>query len=200
MNIALILITLLCVILTAAAVGYLVYQFLRERKRFEKESAAADAARNYLEKFGIRCRISATQMAEGIVLLVETEPHKKLRFSYIIEQPMRKFVSESAGVWVQSIFWRFRVNPKQLTVPEVQYREPATQGGAVTGSNVAEPGAEMSSVPESNPEMDAHEAIDSDDYFQTSRQILLEEASWDDFEDLLQTEQPSEKPDQEKKS
>jgi hypothetical protein len=199
MNIVLILITLLCVILTSAAVGYLVYQSLREKKRFQDEAKSAEAARKYLEKFGINCRIFATRTAQGIVLLVETEPHKKLRFSYIIEQPMRKFVSETAGVWVQSIFWRFRVNPKQLTVPEVQYGEPASKGGSVTGSNV-EPGAEMPSVPEVKPEMDAHEAIESDDYFQTSRQILLEEASWDDFTDLLQTEQPSEKPDQKNKS
>ena len=187
----LILITILCVLLTAAAVGYLVFQYRRDKKRFESEAAAAEAARKYLEKFGIPCRISATKMVEGMVLLVETEPHKKLRFSYIIEQPMRKYVSEAAGIWVNSIFWRFRVNPKQLNVPEVKYGEPAP---AV--ANVAEAGPETSAPPEANPEKDTHEAIDSDDYFQTSQQILLEEASWDDFKDLLQTESPPKKTEQ----
>ena len=73
--------------------GVLLANARRDKRREAREAAVAKAAYDYLARYKIRGRTIAVTLLNGsVVLMVETPPHKKLRFSYIIEQPIKNFI------------------------------------------------------------------------------------------------------------
>ena len=149
----------------------------RDKRRAAQEIAVAKSAHDYLARYKIRSRILATTLPDdSMALMVETPPHKKLRFSYIIEQPIKNFIRLHTGVEVARIFWRFPIPSKPNQAPEVQYVDPSTIPVDAGGENtpVVAP-AQASPPPES--------ADDEDEYFQ-HQSYHIEEVSWEDFSTL----------------
>ena len=105
-----------------AAASILFANLLRDKRREQREDAVAKAAQTYLARFEIRARIVAVTLPDQrIALMVETPPHKKLRFSHIIEQPIKQFVLQQTQVEVDRLFWRFPMPAKNTNAPDVQY-------------------------------------------------------------------------------
>ena len=65
-------------------VGVLLINRRQDKQRGIAEDAVAKAAQDYFARFQIRARTIGAQLSDdSVVLMVETPPHKKLRFSYI---------------------------------------------------------------------------------------------------------------------
>jgi hypothetical protein len=153
---------------------------LARRKQIEKQ--AAQAALEYLTKFGVRCATAAIAVGEGrLVILIETEPQKKLRFSYIVEQPLRDFVNKTTGLNVRWVYWRFPVPHKQQKVPEVKYGGSETIAMIDNRDVLPEAPAEKAEDAEAKAAGTAESEID--EYFQ-ERSYQIEEVDWDQYNTL----------------
>ena len=157
------------------ATGIMLFAHRRRDKRREaQEIAVAKAAHAYLTHHKLRGHtVAATLPDESIALLVETPPHKKLRFSYIIEQPIKNFIRLHTGVEVARIFWRFPLPPKPNKIPEIHYADPATIPLDVEGAGTTVVTPAGVSLPVESED-------DEDDYFQ-NQTYHIEEVSWNDF-------------------
>lgn len=146
--------------------------FLREKRRAEQENAVVKAAHEYFSRFEIRARIVASTFPnKRIVLMVETPPHKKLRFSAIIEQPIKQFIWKQTEIEIDRMFWRFPMLPKNTQAPDVQYRGPT--------SIIQTPHATPASALENSaPQAAPHD--EEDEYFH-GQSYQIEEVSWEDF-------------------
>lgn len=183
------------------AVGVLLINRRQDRRRGAAADAVAKAAQDYFARFQIRARTIGTQLPdESVVLMVETPPHKKLRFSYIIEPPIKNFIRVQTGVEVARIFWRFPIPPKQTNAPDVKYADADTTqiDSEQTQSKPDELAAppqlslesDMESDMESDVESDVEADVEADDYFHQHQTYHIEEVSWEDFSTVTQS--PSE--------
>jgi len=173
-----------------AALAATVWLYATERRRQlgrkQAEQQAAAVALEYLTKFGVRCATAAIAVSEHkLAILIETEPQKKLRFSYIIEQPLRDYVNKATGLNVRWVYWRFPVPQKQRRVPEVKYAAPDTI--AMIDNRDVLP------LQSEGPEGDTPAAAEAeiDEYFQ-EHDYQIEEVGWDQFDTV--TRQPSDLP------
>ncbi len=154
-----------------AVSGMLIARLLRDKRREQGEAAVAKAAQAYLARFGIRARtVAVTLPDQRVVLMVETPPHKKLRFSHIIEQPIKQFVLKQTQVEVDRLFWRFPMPAKDTHAPDVQY-------GVTTTQNM--PNTAPAQAPETK-QTTSPAQEDEDDYFKRQA-YRIEEVSWEDF-------------------
>lgn len=153
------------------------------RRRMEQEAAAT--ALEYLTKFGVRCATAAIAVTERkLAVLIETEPQKKLRFSYIIEQPLRDYVNKVTGLDVRWVYWRFPVPRKEQRVPEVRY--PAADTIAmVDNRHVLPPPATPTDVAGT-----AAPEAESDEYFH-DQAYQIEEVDWEQFNTQSGQAQPA---------
>ena len=184
LSVAIVLIALFGMIASAVV---LLTQIRRDKRRAAQESAVAKSAHDYLARYKIRSRVLAATLADNsMALMVETPPHKKLRFSYIIEQPIKNFIQVHTGVKVAKIFWRFPLRPKPGQTPEVHYADPSTIQKKV--SEERPPQVDVASAAEDN----------EDEYFQR-QSYDIEEVSWEDFSTLSGGDVPEELAEPQKK-
>ena len=156
-----------------AATGMLIAGLLRDKRRERREDAVAKAAQAYLARFEIRARIVAVTLPDQrIALMVETPPHKKLRFSHIIEQPIKQFVLTQTQIEVDRLFWRFPMPAKNTQTPDVQYGVTTTQ---------AMPNVTQLQAPEVKQTAKERAAQEDDDDYFNRQAYKIEEVSWEDF-------------------
>jgi type II secretory pathway pseudopilin PulG len=182
--VAIVLIALFGMIASAVV---LITQIRRDKQRAAQESAVAKAAYDYLARYKIRSRVLAATLADNsMALMVETPPHKKLRFSYIIEQPIKNFIQMHTGVQVAKIFWRFPLRPKSNQTPEVHYADAST--------------IQKELASERPRQVDVTTTVEDseDEYFQR-QSYDIEEVSWEDFSTLSGGEVPDELAEPQKK-
>lgn len=69
----------------------------------------SDVITEYFRKTGIEVSVSCFSLLEGkrFVAVIESEPIKKFRHSYIIEQALVKHLAKTTGQQVEKIYWRF---------------------------------------------------------------------------------------------
>jgi len=163
--------SLLGVAALAVAAWLQISERRNQSRRKQMEQQAARVALEYLTKFGVRCATAAIAVSERkLAILIETEPQKKLRFSYIIEQPLRDYVNKATGLNVRWVYWRFPV-ARQQQVPEVNY--PAADTIAmIDNRDVLPPPSEAPAGREAAPEMD--------EYFR-EHDYQIEEVDWEQF-------------------
>lgn len=164
------------------AVGVLLINRRQDKRRGAAEDAVAKAAQEYFARFQIRARTIGAQLPDhSMVLMVETPPHKKLRFSYIIEPPIKNFIHVQTGVEVARIFWRFPIPPKQSSAPDVKYADADTIQLDLEQTQPTEEDMVASSSLSTETEMD------TDDYFHQHQTYHIEEVSWEDFSTVTQS-------------
>lgn len=188
MDIKLIIVFVLSAVIVVLVAGAAVFRFGQKKlaaRRAKTEQLAGQAAYDYLKRFEVQAKTSAVLRGDGeLIILIETEPHKKLRFSYIIEQPLKEFINKTASVNVSTVYWRFPIAKKQNNVPEVKYPDAATPGPA--SAPIAEP------VSQAEPAQAKENENDLDDYLH-AHDYQIEEVSWDHFPEPA-PEAPAEKP------
>ena len=162
------------------AVGVLLINRRQDKRRGAAEDAVAKAAQDYFARFQIRARTAGALLPDdSMVLMVETPPHKKLRFSYIIEPPIKNYIRVQTGVEVVRIFWRFPIPPKQTSAPDVKYADPDTMQ-----LDTEQPSVNATATPPPQPkEVD----LETDDYFHQHQTYHIEEVSWENFSTVTQS-------------
>lgn len=159
--------------------GVLLMHRRQDKQRGLAEDAVAKAAQDYFARFQIRARTIGAQLSDdSVVLMVETPPHKKLRFSYIIEPPIKNFIRVQTGIEVSRIFWRFPIPQKQTQAPEVNY---AAADTIQLNAEQTEPAVENVVALTQSAE------TETDDYFHQHQTYHIEEVSWDDFSTVTQS-------------
>lgn len=168
----------IALVAVALAVVNFVMTSRREAGREARERAVSKAAHEYLGRHGISSRTIGAVLADGsMALMIETAPHKKLRFSYVIEPSIKAYVLKMAGVEPKWVFWRFPINEAAAKAPEVRYGEasvaPAGAAPVATAESVAAPGKSPAS------------GDGLDDYLHHHRSYHIEEVSWNDFNNTV---------------
>jgi len=161
-------------------VGVLLINRRQDKQRGIAEDAVAKAAQDYFARFQIRARTIGAQLSDdSVVLMVETPPHKKLRFSYIIEPPIKNFIRVQTGIEVSRIFWRFPIPHKKNSAAEVNYADADT---IQLNTENAEPSiAQNSAAPTPSDE------TEMDEYFHQHQTYHIEEVSWENFSTVTQS-------------
>lgn len=189
MNALLIIAIVVAVAAVIAALGMALANYLRDKRQAEREDDVAKAAQEYLSRFEIKARIVAVTLpGNRTVLMVETPPHKKLRFSYIIEQPIKQFVLKQTQVEVDRMFWRFPM-PAKDAATQVQYGCPTTQVMPAPQTGAGRADAPSDKTP-------AAATVDEEDEYFLRHSYQIEEVSWEDFSTVSQ---PDARPDHLKK-
>lgn len=161
------------------AVGMLVINRREDKRRGAAEDSVAKAAQDYFARFQIRARtIGSLLPDDSMVLMVETPPHKKLRFSYIIEPPIKNFIHVTTGIQVTRVFWRFPIPAQKTNAPDVKYVD---MDADTIQLDLA------STPPTESPDAPAVETdVETDDYFRQHQTYQIEEVSWEDFSTVTQ--------------
>ncbi len=92
------------------------------RPAIDVQQVAASAA-EYFTASGARVRIECLARAEGILLLIESEPLKRFRYSHIVEASLTDHLEKILGLHVSRVFWRFPLPPGQSVATDAD--EPA---------------------------------------------------------------------------
>jgi len=174
MNSAILIAIVIAVLAVLGAGGSILAVQRRDQKRASREALVAKMAQEYLSRFEIRAKIVATTLGNGkIALMIETPPHKKLRFSYIIEQPIRQFIQKQTNIEVDRLFWRFPMADKKTKVPDVQYGIPTTV--------MLPPEQTMPAVKPVPTAAPAAAVVEEEDEYFQGQSYHIEEVSWNDF-------------------
>ena len=179
MNLLVLLLLGVLLLALIAVLGLRMLQVKREKQRTAQENAVAKAAHDYLSRFKVRARIVAMLLPDDkMVLLIETPPQKRLRFSYIIEQPIKNYVRVHTGVDLGRIFWRFPIPPKASKAADVHYVDPTTISKPSASAKHVAPAPIAEAAPA--PSAKDFVAEDDDEYFRQDS-YRIEEVSWEDF-------------------
>ena len=162
------------------AVGMLVINRRQDKRRGVAEETVAKAAQDYFARFQIHARtIGSLLPDDSMVLMVETPPHKKLRFSYIIEPPIKNFIHVTTGIQVARIFWRFPIPTQKTNAPDVKYVDMDADTIPLDLAPTPPVQAPVASAVETD--------VETDDYFYQHQTYHIEEVSWEDFSTVTQT-------------
>lgn len=88
-------------------------QWLKSRRPTVDVQQIAEAATDYFTSSGARVRVECLARPEGILLLIESEPLKRFRYSHIVEASLTGHLEKVLDLHVSRVFWRFPLPPGQ---------------------------------------------------------------------------------------
>lgn len=98
--------------LTAGAGGMFFSQLVKRSAAHKSELRIRQAVMRCFAKSRLELEVSCIKQGNGYLVCIESEPSKKLRFSYIKEQALAAHVERATGQNIERIFWRFRTKNK----------------------------------------------------------------------------------------
>lgn len=111
--------TLLFGVLVAVALVLALRSFRRDRERREQR-LVRDAIVSYFQKLGLFVSVSSVRTTLGLVALIEAEPNKNFRFSYLKERAVAEHVAKTTRKRIECVYWRFRVRRGPALAGEYQ--------------------------------------------------------------------------------
>jgi hypothetical protein len=104
--------------MAAGAGGVLASQLVRRNGERKLAEHIRQTILKCFAKSGLEIVVSCIREKDGYVVCIESEPSKKLRFSYIKEQALAQHIERTTGQAISRMFWRFRMkNPEGQNVP-----------------------------------------------------------------------------------
>lgn len=96
----------------AMAIAIAAQLILKKRRQWQLDRARqklSEIITGYFRNLGIDVSVSCFSVIEDkrFVAVIESEPIKKFRHSYIIEQALVKYLAKTTGQQVEKIYWRF---------------------------------------------------------------------------------------------
>lgn len=149
------------VVLVAAGAWF--YTFTAQRKQ---RMAAADAeriaaaVRDYFARSGAQVGAQCQPVQGSFLVLVESEPLKRFRYSHIVEASLISHVEKTLGLQVDRVFWRFPLPIGTSSPQDTADIKPATREDEYVAQGIRQAKA--------NPEY--HVAEDSWDQFEKAQQ------------------------------
>lgn len=150
----------LALLLAAVASAYIHVGQRKQRKAVANSRRIAQAVKDYFDRSSAKVTCQCLHVHGHYLILVESEPLKRFRYSHIVETALIDHVGKALGLHVASVFWRF---PLPLGIPspsDTADIKPAHRGDdrMAADVHVAKPGPEY------------HVAEDSWDQFQKALQ------------------------------
>ena len=97
----------LALILASVAAAYAHVKQGRQRKTAADAERIALAVKDYFAKSGAEIRARCHPVQGRFLVLVESEPLKRFRYSHIVEAALIGHVDKALGLRVDRVFWRF---------------------------------------------------------------------------------------------
>lgn len=96
--------------------GYVLMVKHRRRKKERDAREIADLIVAFFRRNDLEAAADCYTVVEGkrFEVAIETEPHKKLRCSYVIEQALIRHVQRTTGKRLERVFWRFPMAQKSV--------------------------------------------------------------------------------------
>lgn len=132
----------------------------KQRKASLEADRVAASVLDYFARSGARVRVQCYPAQGRVMVLVESEPLKRFRYSHIVEASLISHVEKTLGVHVDRVFWRF-----PLPAGATSVQDTADPGPAKTGDEYVVEGIHQA---RSSPEYDVAE--DSWEQYEKARQ------------------------------
>jgi hypothetical protein len=112
--------------LCAAGVSLYVYAGQhRQRKAASEADRVAASVLDYFARSGAQVRVQCHHLQGCVVVLVESEPLKRFRYSHIVEASLISHVEKTLGVHVDRVYWRFPLPVGAASVQDTADLRPA---------------------------------------------------------------------------
>ncbi|MCC6658888.1 MAG: hypothetical protein IT512_11950 [Rhodocyclaceae bacterium] len=149
----------LVLLLASGAGAYAHVKQGRQRKAAADAGRIALAVKDYFAKSGAEISARCHPVEGRFLVLVESEPLKRFRYSHIVEAALIGHVDKALGLRVDRVFWRF-----PLPVGAASPQDTADPKPAVREDEYVVQGLRQAANP------DYHVAEDSWDQFEKARQ------------------------------
>lgn len=150
----------LTLILASVVAAYAHVRQGRQRKTAADAERIALAVKDYFAKSGAEIRARCHPVQGCFLVLVESEPLKRFRYSHIVEAALIGHVDKALGLRVDRVFWRFPLPVGAASPQDTADPKPAAREDEYIVQGIRQAAA--------NP--DYHVAEDSWDQFEKARQ------------------------------
>lgn len=110
----------------------------RKRQADRTLQTLSDIITEYFHKLGIDVSVSCFSLLDGkrFVAAIESEPIRKFRHSFIIEQALVRHLAKTTGQQIEKIYWRFPFpavaeNPAKPALPRPDLADPYHAEGPI---------------------------------------------------------------------
>ncbi len=94
-------------LLAATAATYAYLDGRKKRRILADAHRIAQAVKDYFARSGARVGVQCLPARERYLVLVESEPLKRFRYSHIVEASLTSHVEKALGLHIDRVFWRF---------------------------------------------------------------------------------------------
>lgn len=114
-------------LVVAGMVALIVWHKLRQWRNDRACRQISGAVMHYFEPMGIEVDVETYSQFEGrrFVVAINSEPIKKFRYSFIVEQSLVREVRKTTGRQIEKVYWRFPLahsaGDAAVNEPEDQY-------------------------------------------------------------------------------
>ena len=148
-------------LLVAAIVAGYAYKLLRRNSRSEADARRiALAAKEYFSRSGAQVGAQCQAVDGRFLVLVESEPLKRFRYSHIVEASLIAQIEKTLGLRVDRVFWRFPLPVGAATAQDTADLKP----------DKAEDEYVVQGIRQAKTSPDYHVAEDSWEQFEQARQ------------------------------
>lgn len=132
----------------------------RQRKAGADAHRISMAVAEYFSRSGVQVSAQCQPVQGRFLVLVESEPLKRFRYSHIVEASLISHVEKALGLHVERVFWRFPLPVGASSARDAAETQAAPREDAYLAEGIREA--------KTNP--DYHVAEDSWDQFEKARQ------------------------------
>jgi hypothetical protein len=150
----------LALVIVAVASAYAHASQSRQRKTAADTHRIANAVAEYFVRSGAQVSAQCHATQGRFLVLVESEPLKRFRYSHIVEAALVSHVEKALGLHVDRVFWRFPLPVGSVCAQDTADLKPAGREDEYVAQGVR--------AAKSNPEY--HVAEDSWDQFEKAQQ------------------------------
>lgn len=134
-------------LVVAGMTGLIVRHKLRQWRNDRACRLISEAVMRYFEPMGIEVDVETYSQFEGrrFVVAISSEPIKKFRYSFIVEQSLVREVRKATGRQVEKVYWRFPLARTAGDMPGDEPEDPYLAQGQALATGEAGYGVEETS-------------------------------------------------------
>ncbi len=174
--------------LAAGSFGYVLWQKFKKWKTEILTVKVAAAITDYFLQGHVKVAAQCVPQPQEkhFLAFLDSEPHKRFRYSHIVETVLIKHIEKTVGVRIDRVYWRF-------PLPEHQHAgTPLVAAETVAPSLAAAPGAESSGRNDGQTGATKNIKAQEDEYVtlgllraKVRHDYLVNEGSWEVFEKAM---------------
>lgn len=128
----------LALLIAAGASAYVRAMQRKQSKAAADADRIAEAVMEYFTRSGAKVGAQCHPVQGRFLVLVESEPLKRFRYSHIVEAALVGHVEKTLGLHVDRVFWRFPLPIGAATAQDTADIKPATSGDDYVAQGIRE--------------------------------------------------------------